>query len=215
MFAQYGTLKDFVPVIEVLTRMPGKLMGRGLALLSAVVALMGWFVGRGGGGFLEWIPFGVGIIGLAVALFFMWRRYRLENAVTEWVSAETSTLSGEGSSTTTDYGPMFDGAPSSSEEVAIIDQDGTPLGSNSRATPAQDSAAQRNYDAMMEQTQLRDTWMPRVEAAQRGAIAAAGGTVNAPYLKDDLRVTLVSAMTAGVLIPIELLVGFIAFFALF
>ena len=68
---------------------------------------------------------------------------------------------------------------------------------------------------MMEQTQLRDTWMPRVEAAQRGAIAAAGGTVNAPYLKDDLRVTLVSAMTAGVLIPIELLVGFIAFFALF
>ena len=66
---------------------------------------------------------------------------------------------------------------------------------------------------MMEETQLRDTWMPRVEAAQRAAVAAAGGTVNAPYLKDDLRITLVSAIATGVLIPIETLFAFIAFFA--
>ena len=125
------------------------------------------------------------------------RGVRLANAVGVWVKNQESTIQGEAAT---------------SEDVTIISQDGTPLGTNSRATPAEDTDAQRNYDAMMEETQLRDTWMPRVEAAQRAAVAAAGGTVNAPYLKDDLRITLVSAIATGVLIPIETLFAFIAFF---
>lgn len=198
MFPFYGSLKDIVPVIENLTRLPGQLMGRALAVLSTFVAVLGWFVGRAGEGFIDWLPFAAGILGLGVAGFFTWRRYRLANAVGVWVKNQESTIQGEAAT---------------SEDVTIISQDGTPLGTNSRATPAEDTDAQRNYDAMMEETQLRDTWMPRVEAAQRAAVAAAGGTVNAPYLKDDLRITLVSAIATGVLIPIETLFAFIAFFA--
>ena len=49
---------------------------------------------------------------------------------------------------------------------------------------------------------------------RRAAIAAAGGTVNAPYLKDDLRVTIVSAILSGLAIPAATFFAFVAFFAL-
>ena len=45
-------------------------------------------------------------------------------------------------------------------------------------------------------------YFPRVEAAQRALVLAAGGTVNAPYLKDDLRVTLVALLGALLAIPV-------------
>ena len=45
-------------------------------------------------------------------------------------------------------------------------------------------------------------YFPRVEAAQRALVLAAGGTVNAPYLKDDLRVTLVALLGTFVAIPV-------------
>ena len=45
-------------------------------------------------------------------------------------------------------------------------------------------------------------YFPRIEAAQRALVLAAGGTVNAPYLKDDLRVTLVALLGALLAIPV-------------
>jgi hypothetical protein len=45
-------------------------------------------------------------------------------------------------------------------------------------------------------------YFPRIEAAQRALVLAAGGTVNAPYLKDDLRVTLVALLGTLAAIPI-------------
>lgn len=45
-------------------------------------------------------------------------------------------------------------------------------------------------------------YFPRVEAAQRALVLAAGGTVNAPYLKDDLRVTLVALLGTLLAIPL-------------
>lgn len=57
---------------------------------------------------------------------------------------------------------------------------------------AEEDARQRFQDASWEASQKTGRFMPRVEAAQRAAIAAAGGTVEAPYLKDDLRITLVT-----------------------
>lgn len=54
--------------------------------------------------------------------------------------------------------------------------------------------------------------MPRIEAAQRAAIAAAGGTDNAPYLKDDLRITIISALTTMMTVPLSfffILVGLV------
>lgn len=99
-------------------------------------------------------------------------------------------------------------APRRADGTGAPQTDGTSASSGSRASEssrtskdrarmspaeaARADEAQRMHDAMLEEQELRDTWMPRVEAAQRAAIAAAGGTVNAPYLKDDLRVTLAS-----------------------
>ena len=96
MFPFYGSLKDIVPVIENLTRLPGQLMGRALAVLSTLVAVLGWFVGRAGEGFIDWLPFAAGILGLGVAGFFTWRRYRLANAVGVWVKNQESTIQGRG-----------------------------------------------------------------------------------------------------------------------
>lgn len=237
----YGALKDFLPIVEQLTRLPGKLLARSAALASLVALILGWLVLRSSSGFFSALPFAVGVLGLASALFFGWRRYRLEKAVAEWVEDTVNTFDGEGRTQAVDYSAMYEGqAPSESQEILVIDEDGNEStagfdGTGARAgtgaggnfasdNPTSDpftmfgslapDQAQRQHDAKMEATQLRDTWMPRVEAAQRAAIAAAGGTVNAPYLKDDLRVTIVSAILSGLAIPAATFFAFVAFFAL-
>ncbi|MFN8048811.1 MAG: hypothetical protein U0P48_09590 [Ancrocorticia sp.] len=237
----YGALKDFLPIVEQLTRLPGKLLARSAALASLVALILGWLVLRSSSGFFSALPFAVGVLGLASALFFGWRRYRLEKAVAEWVEDTVNTFDGEGGTQAVDYSAMYEGqAPSESQEILVIDEDGNEStagfdGTGARAgtgaggnfasdNPTSDpftmfgslapDQAQRQHDAKMEATQLRDTWMPRVEAAQRAAIAAAGGTVNAPYLKDDLRVTIVSAILSGLAIPAATFFAFVAFFAL-
>ncbi len=235
----YGALKDFLPIVEQLTRLPGKLLARAAALASLVALVLGWLLIRSSSGFFSVLPFAVGVLGLASALFFGWRRYRLEKAVAEWVEDTVNTFDGEGGTQGVDYSAMYEGqAPSESQEILVIDEEGNastagfdggnqagggfgPEGSGSFnsdpfnvfGSPAPDQV-QRQHDAKMEATQLRDTWMPRVEAAQRAAIAAAGGTVNAPYLKDDLRVTIVSAILSGLAIPAATFFSFVAFFAL-
>lgn len=237
----YGALKDFLPIVEQLTRLPGKFLARSAALASLVALILGWLVLRSSSGFFSALPFAVGVLGLASALFFGWRRYRLEKAVAEWVEDTVNTFDGEGGTQAVDYSAMYEGqAPSESQEILVIDEDGNEStagfdGTGARAgtgaggnfasdNPTSDpftmfgslapDQAQRQHDAKMEATQLRDTWMPRVEAAQRAAIAAAGGTVNAPYLKDDLRVTIVSAILSGLAIPAATFFAFVAFFAL-
>ncbi len=238
----YGALKDFLPIVEQLTRLPGKLLARSAALASLVALILGWLVLRSSSGFFSVLPFAVGALGLASALFFGWRRYRLEKAVAEWIEETANTFDGEGGAQSVDYSAMYEGqAPSQSQEILVIDEDGNEStahfsgsGSSAGADGGFGSAesngstshpfdmfgslapdqVQRQHDAKMEATQLRDTWMPRVEAAQRAAIAAAGGTVNAPYLKDDLRVTIVSAILSGLAIPAATFFAFVAFFAL-
>ncbi|MBZ2195212.1 hypothetical protein [Occultella gossypii] len=51
--------------------------------------------------------------------------------------------------------------------------------------------------------------LARVDQAQRALLAAAGGPVAAPYLKDDLRVTLAAALGVFVAIPIGSLMAII------
>lgn len=221
----HGALKDFLPIVEQLTRLPGKLLVRTASLLSLVSAVLGWFVARSSSGFFSWLPLIVGVVGLASALFFAWRRHRLEKAVSEWMEDVVNTFDGEGEAKGTDYSAMYEGqAPSQSQEMLVIDEDGNLAGGDSRdgaasgakssQAPLASDVAQRQHDAMMEATAPRDTWMPRVEAAQRAAVAAAGGTVNAPYLKDDLRVTIASAILTALAIPAAMFFIFVAFFSL-
>ncbi|WP_182354042.1 hypothetical protein [Flaviflexus huanghaiensis] len=75
----------------------------------------------------------------------------------------------------------------------IVTQDGRTL--------SEDDARQRFQDASFEASQRTARFMPRVHAAQRAAIAVAGGTVEAPYLKDDLRVTIVSGILTALAGP--------------
>jgi len=69
-------------------------------------------------------------------------------------------------------------------------------------------------EAVQEGRMRTARWFPRVEAAQRAAVRAAGGTVNAPYLKDDLRVTLVAFLGTVAAIPLGVLGAFASAFAL-
>jgi hypothetical protein len=57
--------------------------------------------------------------------------------------------------------------------------------------------------AMAENAVRTARFLPRVEAAQRAALAAAGGPVRAPYLKDDLRVTLVALLGTLAAVPLS------------
>lgn len=71
---------------------------------------------------------------------------------------------------------------------------------------------ERAKAARQEAENKRKTFMPRIEAAQRAAIAAAGGTDNAPYLKGDLRITIIFALTTMMTVPLSfffILVGLV------
>jgi hypothetical protein len=57
-------------------------------------------------------------------------------------------------------------------------------------------------------------FLPRIEATQRAALAAVGGPVNAPYLKDDLRVTLLALLGTLAAIPLGTLGAIITAIAL-
>ncbi|MHB1063666.1 MAG: hypothetical protein ACYC1Z_04090, partial [Georgenia sp.] len=59
--------------------------------------------------------------------------------------------------------------------------------------------------AMAEGTLRTARFLPRVEAAQRAALVAAGGPVHAPYLRDDLRVTITALVGTLAAVPLSVL----------
>lgn len=64
----------------------------------------------------------------------------------------------------------------------------------------------RALDAALDEASIRTArFLPRVEAAQRAALRAAGGPVHAPYLRDDLRVTLVALVGTLAAVPLAVL----------
>lgn len=65
--------------------------------------------------------------------------------------------------------------------------------------------ARRYEEASREASMKTARFMPRVEAAQRAAIAAVGGIGQAPYLKDDLRITILAGLITVAAGPIALL----------
>ena len=69
-------------------------------------------------------------------------------------------------------------------------------------------------DAVYESSLRTARVFPRVEAAQRAALAAAGGPVRAPYLKDDLRVTLLALLGTLAAVPLATLGAIITAIAL-
>lgn len=233
MFLTPGSLKDLLPFIERITRGPGRtLVGNALVVNGLLVALV-FALGGDAGTFLRALLGAVSAFGLVSALVFAWRRKRLKDAVDRWqessgqVVASASDSRPEGAERRTDEGDVgkgqngpggVDECDSPSQEIVVIDQSGR----RESAPPPKDAFADseetierdRLHDAAAEAAQLRETWMPRIEAAQRSAIAAAGGLVNAPYLKDDLRVTLLSGIFTLLSIPLGVFFTFVAFLTL-
>lgn len=234
MFLTPGSLKDLLPFIERITRGPGRsLVGNALVVNGLLVALV-FALGGDAGTFLTVLLDGVSAFGLVSALVFAWRRKRLKDAVDRWQESSGQVVSSasdsrpEGAERRTDEGDVgkgqngpdgVDEGDSPSQEIVVIDQSGR---RESSAPPPKDAFADseetierdRLHDAAAEAAQLRETWMPRIEAAQRSAIAAAGGLVNAPYLKDDLRVTLLSGIFTLLSIPLGVFFTFVAFLTL-
>ena len=206
MFLSAGSLKDVLPLVEEMTRGPGKSLVRTAALVDSTLLALGALLARRGVGAFSVLVLALGAVFGAGILVFAIRRARLESRVEEWKRAGRATVAGEAASSSTDYSDRYrDAAPSDSHEVVVID--GAPR--SDEADPADDRARAARAEAG-----LRDTWMPRIDAAQRSAIAAAGGGVNAPYLRDDLRITILSALVAAVAVPVGSFFAILAVLAL-
>ncbi len=206
MFLSAGSLKDVLPLVEEMTRGPGKSLVRTAALVDSTLLALGALLARRGVGAFPVLVLALGAVFGAGILVFAIRRARLESRVEEWKRAGRATVAGEAASSSTDYSDRYrDAAPSDSHEVVVID--GAPR--SDEADPADDRARAARAEAG-----LRDTWMPRIDAAQRSAIAAAGGVVNAPYLRDDLRITILSALVAAVAVPVGSFFAILAVLAL-
>ncbi|ERH14300.1 hypothetical protein HMPREF0043_02272 [Actinobaculum sp. oral taxon 183 str. F0552] len=206
MFLSAGSLKDVLPLVEEMTRGPGKSLVRTAALVDSTLLALGALLARRGVGAFSVLVLALGAVFGAGILVFAIRRARLESRVEEWKRAGRATVAGEAASSSTDYSDRYrDAAPSDSHEVVVID--GAPR--SDEADPADDRARAARAEAG-----LRDTWMPRIDAAQRSAIAAAGGVVNAPYLRDDLRITILSALVAAVAVPVGSFFAILAVLAL-
>lgn len=206
MFLSAGSLKDVLPLVEEMTRGPGKSLVRTAALVDSTLLALGALLARRGVGAFSVLVLALGAVFGAGILVFAIRRARLESRVEEWKRAGWATVAGEAASSSTDYSDRYrDAAPSDSHEVVVID--GAPR--SDEADPADDRARAARAEAG-----LRDTWMPRIDAAQRSAIAAAGGVVNAPYLRDDLRITILSALVAAVAVPVGSFFAILAVLAL-
>ena len=206
MFLSAGSLKDVLPLVEEMTRGPGKSLVRTAALVDSTLLALGALLARRGVGAFPVLVLALGAVFGAGTLVFAIRRARLESRVEEWKRAEQSTVAGEAASSSTDSSDRSrDAAPSASHEVGVID--GAPRSDEAEPADARARAARAEAG-------LRDTWMPRIDAAQRSAIAAAGGVVNAPYLRDDLRITILSALVAAVAVPVGSFFAILAVLAL-
>ncbi|QRV01492.1 hypothetical protein JTE88_05095 [Arcanobacterium phocisimile] len=191
-----GSLNYLLPIIERFTRLPGKILVAVAGSITALSLTVGWFAGRSSATWIGWWPFAVSVFFAYAVIIFAVLRFRLQRAVDATIEKLTGTIA-------------------DSTAVTIIDEDGNLIGNSEYSFDDEIQRvrnAQRRSDAQKEAADKRNVFFPRVEAAQRAAIAGAGGVENAPYLRDDLRITIVTALLSVASIPtgiFTLLVGLI------
>ncbi|MEE6272533.1 hypothetical protein V2J56_04120 [Georgenia sp. MJ206] len=191
MTAMGDALNRVVPNLVRLSRKPGRILLVAAGVPVATFALLGFLLGRGAESWAAWLPF-VGALVLAVpVLLLAWRRERLQRTTASLVEHPTV-------------------APGSQEIVV-----GTTGGGAQDARRAQlESELGLLSEAYAEHQVRTARWLPGVEATQRSLLRAAGGPVNAPYLRDDLRVTLLAFVGTVAAIPLGILGTFGAAIAL-
>lgn len=173
MTATGDVLNQVIPALVRLARRPGAVL---LALASATVgtfALLALVHGGTGDSAGDWVPLMLASVLATPVVVLAVRRHRLQTQV-ERVSPP-STITG------------VPGVLVRSDDAA-----GGRLQEERETLSA----------AMAESTLRTARFLPRVEAAQRAARLAAGGPVHAPYLKDDVRVTLVALIATVLCVPL-------------
>ncbi|WP_216402545.1 hypothetical protein [Arcanobacterium phocae] len=181
-----GSLQYLLPIIERIVRFPGKIVVVASGIITALALAMGWAAGRTAESVVSWWPFIVSVIFTVAVATFGVLRFRLAQAVDSSIDKITQSLAG-------------------SDDVTIINPDGTYVDANTHTFDdevARVRASQRRLDAQAAAAYKRNVFFPRIEAAQRAAIAGAGGVENAPYLKYDVRIILLSAILSIVAIPV-------------
>lgn len=186
MTAPADVLNQVVPPLVRLARRPGALLLEVAAFAVGSFLLLGVVHGVQG----EWpSSWGAAIVAAILAVPVVdlaLRRHRLQLR-TEGLDVHRTV------------------APASREVVVV---DGEPVGGMS-------SEGRDAFAAALAEHQIRSArFFPRIEATQRAAVAAAGGTVNAPYLKDDLRVTLLALLGTLAAIPLATLGAIVTAIAL-
>ncbi|WP_454778116.1 hypothetical protein [Georgenia muralis] len=175
MTATADVLAQVVPTLVRVARRPGAALLTGAGLGVGVLALLGLGLGVTATGAWAWVPLGLAAVLAVPVVVLAVRRERLQ-AQTADLQVHRTVGTGE----------------------LVVHEPGT-AGRDLRAEmDALDAAAAENA--------LRTArFLPRVEAAQRAALVAAGGPVHAPYLRDDLRVTLLALVGTAAAIPLSVL----------
>ena len=175
MTAMGDLLNQVVPTLVRVARRPGGVL---LAFAGAgvgIFATLGVVHGLVRDGGWSWLPLVLaGVLAVPVAALAV-RRWRLQQQTADLHLHRT-------------VGP-------GSAEVVVVD--GEPL--RSRMQEEVDTL----NEAIAESTVRTARFLPRVEAAQRAALRAAGGPVQAPYLRDDLRVTIVAMLGTIAAVPLS------------
>lgn len=173
MSATGDVLNQVVPALVRLARRPGAAL---LLLASVTVGaftLLGLVYGLTGADGAAWVPFGLATLMAVPVVTLAVRRHRLQ--------VQTQGL---------DERRTISGNPAA---LARLDDPDGIAAHDERET----------LSAAMAENALRTArFLPRVEAAQRAARLVAGGTVQAPYLKDDIRITLVALLATLAAVPL-------------
>ena len=187
-----GSLNFLLPVIERLTRLPGRVLAIASGCVSSLALFVGWGAGRSSGTVWGWWPFVMALVFAGFVGLFAVLRFRLARAVDATIDRLTTAATG-------------------TSDVTVLNEDGSVVGTSHSFDDevARVQAAQRRADAAREAANKRPVFLPRIEAAQRAAIAGAGGVEKAPYLKDDLRLTIVSAVMSLAAIPVGIFLIFV------
>lgn len=186
MSAPADVLNQVVPPLVRLARRPGALLLEVAACAVGSFLLLGVVHGVQGDGASSWSAVVVAAVLAVPVVDLTLRRHRLQRR-TEGLDVHRTV------------------APASRE---VVIQDGEPVAGMS--PEARDAFAA----ALAEHRIRRARFFPGLEATQRAAVAAAGGTVNAPYLKDDLRVTLLALLGTLAAIPLATLGAIVTALAL-
>jgi hypothetical protein len=180
MTATGDFLNQVVPTLVRLARRPGALLLTAAGLSVGLFAVLGLVAGLTGEGWTAWVPLGLAAVLAVPVVVLTVRRERLQARTQDLHLHRTVDQAGAG--------------------VVVVRSEPT-----DRLREEVDTLSA----AMAESAVRTARFLPRVEAAQRAALRAAGGPVRAPYLADDLRVTVVALLGTLAAVPLST-IGWIA-----